>query len=97
MPMIMRDFHTALKSELLSKLNDGRVDIALARLQWGKNDIGYSLHVNPVQFTTSGLEFTDFLQYLGFQSGACSFTGFRRCFAKWVDEGFDIQAFLRRL
>lgn len=63
--MAARDHHTALKSETVSKINAGYIEIALAKLQWGKDDIAYTLHVNPSSYTTAGLQTTDWLAYLG--------------------------------
>jgi hypothetical protein len=65
--MAARDHHTALKSETVSKINAGYIEIALAKLQWGKDNIAYTLHVNPSSYTTAGLQTTDWLAYLGFQ------------------------------
>lgn len=90
-----RDPHTALKGEVVAKANRGGMEVALARLQWGKDDVGYSLHVNPTSFSSAGIQTTDFLAYLGFErSDACAFTSFRRCYVKWVEEGFDLDRFL---
>ena len=92
--MAARDHHTALKSETVSKINEGYVEIALAKLQWGKDDIAYTLHVNPSAYTTAGLQTTDWLAYLGFErNDRCQFTGFNRCYSKEVAEGFNPQAF----
>jgi hypothetical protein len=84
-----------LKSEVVARANEGDLEAVLARLQWGKNDVGYSLHVNPSSFSLAGLQKTDFLAYLGFQrSDKCTFTQFKRCFVRWVNEGFDVQLFV---
>jgi hypothetical protein len=92
--VMQRDPHSALKSEVVSKINAGHLEVVLAKLQWGKDDKGYSLHVNPTSFSTAGLQTTDFLGYLGFQrSERCSFTSFQRCYCKWVDEGFRVEDF----
>jgi hypothetical protein len=89
-----RDPHSALKTEVIAKTNPGSMEVVLARLQWGKDDSRYSLHVNPTSFSTAGLQRTDFLAYLGFgRSDQCSFTTFQRCYVKWVDEGFNIEEF----
>jgi TIR domain len=91
---MQRDLHSALKSEVVSKLNAGHLEVVLAKLQWGKDDIGYGLHVNPTSFSTAGLQTSDFLGYLGFQrSDRCSFTSFQRCYCIWVDEGFTVEDF----
>lgn len=89
-----RDPHSALKSDIVGRANQHSLEIVLARLQWGKDDIAYSLHVNPTSFSTAGLQTTDFLAYLGFsRHDQCSFTSFHRCYARSVDEGFDAAAF----
>jgi Uncharacterized protein containing a TIR (Toll-Interleukin 1-resistance) domain len=90
-----RDTHAALKQDVVSKVNRDGFEIALARLQWGKDEIGFSLHVNPSSYTSAGLQRTDFLSYLGFQrSDRCPFTGFNRCYVRWVDEGFNAEVFV---
>jgi TIR domain len=92
--MSQRDAHSALKSEVLEKINAGHLEVVLAMLQWGKEDKGCSLHVNPTSFSTAGLQTTDFLSYLGFQrNDRCTFTTFQRCYSKWVDQGFNVGAF----
>lgn len=89
-----RDPHSALRSEVVKKVNAGHIEIVLARLQWGKDDKGWGLHANPTSFSTAGLQTTDWLVYLGFQrNDSCSFTSFHRCYSKWVDEDFNVEAF----
>jgi hypothetical protein len=89
-----RDPHSALKTEVISKTNAGHLEIVLAKLQWGKDDKGYGLHVNPSSYSTAGLQTTDFLGYLGFQRhDRCNFTSFQRCYCKWVTEDFNVQEF----
>jgi hypothetical protein len=91
---MQRDPHSALKSEVISKINAGHLEVVLAKLQWGKDNKGYNLHVNPTSFTSAGLQTADFLGYLGFQRhNRCSFTSFQRCYCKWVDEDFKVEEF----
>jgi hypothetical protein len=90
-----RDPHSALKAEIVKKVNIGHLEVVLARLQWGKDDKDYGLHVNPTSFSTAGLQTTDFLAYLGFQQNdRCNFTSFQRCYSKWVTEDFSIEEFV---
>jgi hypothetical protein len=90
-----RDPHVALKSEVVAKMSRGSIEAAVARLQWGKNDVGYSLHVNPTSYTSHGIQKTDFLAYLGFRrSDKCNFTSFGRCYVNWVWDGFNLEGFL---
>lgn len=37
-----RDHHTALKSEVVEKVNAGYVEIVLAKLQWSKDEKAYT-------------------------------------------------------
>lgn len=90
-----RDPHSALKIQEVVKANQNHLEAVVTRLQWGKEDVGYSLHVYPSSYTTSGLQTTDFLAYLGFErSDDCPFTNGRQCYVKWVPEGFDPDGFL---
>src|SRR5262249_23127057 len=89
-----KDNHTALRTEVLDKINAGYVEIVLAKLQWGKDDVAFTLHVNPSAFTSAGLQTTDWLRLLGFTENAqCQFTNARRCFSKEVPEGYNLQRF----
>jgi len=89
-----KDHHTALRTEILSKVNAGYIEIVLAKLQWGKDDIAFTLHVNPSAFTSAGLQTTDWLRFLGFKENMqCQFSNARRCFSKEVPEGYDLQRF----
>jgi len=90
-----RDPHSALKSEVIAKANRAGLEAVVARLQWGKDDVGYSLHVNPSSFTSAGIQKTDLLAYLSFErSDKCGFTSFQRCYVKWVADGFSPDGFL---
>jgi hypothetical protein len=89
-----KDNHTALRTEVLGKINAGYIEIVLAKLQWGKDDVAFTLHLNPSAFTSSGLQTTDWLRLLGFTENAqCQFTSARRCFSKEVPQGYDLQRF----
>jgi hypothetical protein len=89
-----KDLHTALKSETIAKASGDGLEVVLTRLQWGKEDVGFSLHVNPTSFTSAGIQETDFLSYLGFQRyDGCPFTGMQRCFAREVDGALDVAEF----
>ena len=92
----MRDPHQALKHEQLSKCRatTAGVDFFLVRSQWGKEDFGFSLHAAPNQFSTSGVQTTDFLASLGFERKACPFTGRLECYTRWVSDGFAMDQFV---
>ncbi len=92
--MANRDPHQALKTEIVSKVNRESLEVALVRLQWSKDEVGYSLHVNPTSFSSAGFQRTDLLSYLGFKASSCAFTSGRQCYVNWVDEIFDIEAFV---
>ncbi len=89
-----RDPHQALRSEIVEQVRSGTTTLVLAKLQWGKDDIGHSLHVSPSSYSLSGgYQITDFLGHLGFQRSGCSFIDSRQCYVRWVDSSFDINVF----
>lgn len=89
-----KDHHTALRSEVLGKINAGYVEIVFAKLQSSKDDVAFTLHVNPSAFTSVRLQTTDWLRFLGFKENAqCQFANARHCFSKQVPEGYDLQRF----
>jgi hypothetical protein len=90
-----RDPHQALKNEIVSRHSADHLEVLLARLQWGRDDIAYSAHANPSSFGSSGIQKTDFLNYLGFSASGCSFIGGGKCYTRWVDEAFDPKAFVQ--
>jgi len=92
--MTNRDPHQALKSEIVSRHSGNYLEAILVRLQWGKDDIAFSAHVNSSSYSTSGIQQTDFLTYLGFSASDCSFSTGRKCFTRWVDESYDPKAFV---
>lgn len=89
-----RDLHKSLKSEIQATISADWGNLALAKLAWDKDDIAYSLHVAPNTFSTSGIQTTDLLSYLGFSRQLCSFLR-NECYAKEVNEGFDLNKFLQ--
>ena len=92
--MAAKDHHTALRTEVLGKISAGYIEIVLAKLQWGKDDLAFTLHVNPTAFTSGGLQTTDWLRLLGFtESTQCQFSNARQCYSKVVSEGYDLQRF----
>jgi hypothetical protein len=88
-----RDTHQALKSEAISRHRTNHIEALFVRSQWGKEDIGFSAHVNPLSFSTWGIQRTDFLNYLGFSLSNCSFIVGDKCYTRSVDEKFDPKAF----
>ena len=92
--MPAKDHHTALRTEILSRISVGNIEIVLAKLQSSKNDTTFTLHVNPTAITSSGLQTSTWLQFLGFEeSRQCQFSSARRCFSKEVPQGYDLARF----
>lgn len=87
-----RDLHAAPKVDLVKKISVDNTDFALLRQQWGKEDVGYSLHIAPRTWTTMGIQEPDFLTLLGFTHSACVILG-GECFAKSIAESFDLDGF----
>lgn len=94
----MRDLHQALKFEEVGKARapSAGVDFVVIRSQWGKEDFGFGLHAAPNQFTTSGIQTPDFLALLGFERFHCQFTGRSECFARAIEQQFDLNSFAKQ-
>lgn len=90
------DRHSALLSEKISQASGAGVKFVTAKLQWGKDDFGYSLHAEPSSFSSYGMQTTDFLNYLGFRRESCSFTASRECFSVWVEPDFEVSNFAKK-
>lgn len=88
--------HNALKSEVLGTTSVPNFQLALVKLQWGKEDIGYSLHISTNTWISSGIQGKTYLQHLGLSHCACSFLQ-GECWAKAVSENFDLSAFASTL
>ncbi len=87
-----RDLHKSLKSEVLAKANTAGAELVLVKLAWGKDDVAFSLHVAPNSWSTSGLQVTDLLSYLGFSRQPCLFLR-NECFVREVDTNLNLDAF----
>lgn len=88
--------HTALKSEVLGTQNIPNFQLALVKLQRGKTDFEYSLHINSNTWISSGIQGAQMLQHLGLEHSACSFLQ-GECWAMSVPEKFDLSAFASAL
>ncbi len=89
--MNTRNPHQALKTEVIEQRSFQDVHFLLAKLQWSKDDIGFSLHAEPRSWSTYGLQTTDFLSMLGFRRGPCSFG--RECYSLLVNEDLKLDDF----
>jgi TIR domain-containing protein len=95
-PQNRSDHHSALASKKLLQTGASGVTFVTAKLQWGKEDIGYSLHAGPSSYSTAGMQTTDFLAYLGFKRETCSYIQSKECYAAWIDSEFELSAFASR-
>jgi hypothetical protein len=89
-PNAGRDLHSSLKTEPIDSIQVQGLKLVRARLQWGKDDKAFSVHVSPNQWSTSGMQLTDALGYLGFQRQGCAFTEVREGYCDWIDEAADL-------
>jgi len=90
------DHHTALASEQVSQASANGVKFVIGKLQWGKEDFGYSLHAEPSSYTYNGMQTTDFLDYLGFKKESCQFVTRRVCYTTWIDSEFELPNFVQK-
>ena len=88
----MRDLHTGLQlqQQTLGCATGCGVSFLRVEHQWSKTDFGYSLHAYPNQFTSAGLQTTDFLALLGFERCACPFKDGRQCYSIEVRPEVDL-------
>ena len=96
LPSHKHNYHTALLSEEVSKASASGVNFLVAKLQWGKDDVGYSLHAEPTSYSTYGMQTTDFLVYLGLKRENCPFVTHRECYTTWVDSEFRVSEFSQK-
>jgi TIR domain len=92
-----RDLHSALKTEKINNLKVSGMELTLQRLQWAKDEIAFSLHISPNTFTTSGIQLTDALAYVGFQRQRCPFLVTQDGYCDWVDGEIDLSNFAESL
>jgi len=67
------DLHNALKTTVVREFEEGGIYYKQVTLQHSKDRIVETLHASPRSFTTSGIQLTDFLSFLGFSRSACHF------------------------
>jgi len=93
--MSARDPHSALKSEVLSRIQSANgLEIVTTKLWWGKDETAKNVHVHPSMWTSAGVQRTDLLSYLGFsRSDQCPFTNGHTCYNNWVSEDFEPATF----
>ena len=89
----MRDLHAALRTEKVSEEQREGVEFVLVRLQDGKDDVRFSLHACPSQFSSWGPQTTDLLAQLGFRRSPCRFVHGDECFVHAAVSEFDVPAF----
>lgn len=89
----VRDIHSALKTESAGQASGHGVQFTLLKLQYSKDEIGYSLHARPSSFSSAGFQATDLLSYLGFARQRCACVGGQEAFCRGVEPGFDISGF----
>ena len=93
----MPDMHSARRTEFAAPRDGGSLGlrIALVRMQDSKDDVRFSLHVNPGVSYSAGVQPGGYLSGSGFQitRGRCPFLERDGCYVAPVPEGFDIEAF----
>lgn len=89
-----KDRHSALKTEQVgSSTSKEGVKFLKIKLQWSREDFGFSFHAIPSSYSLSGMQTTDFLAYLGFERGRCAFAPSGECYSTWIPEDFDVGEF----
>jgi len=89
------ELHSALKTEEVNSVSADSTQIKLIRLVHGRDRSNLSLHVNPTSFSLSGLQTTGVLSILGFTMSECAFFPSGKCYARAVEDNFNIDEFAR--
>ncbi|HET6382294.1 MAG TPA: hypothetical protein VFJ58_02795 [Armatimonadota bacterium] len=63
--MSERDLHSSLRTSVVGSDSGSGVELTLARLQWGKDDVAFSIHASPRSFSLSGQQTSDLLSSSG--------------------------------
>ena len=88
-----RDLHQSLKTDIVGRTSVQGVNLVAVKQQWGKDDVGFGLHAEPTSYSTSGIQTTDFLAYLGFERNSCPFVVTHDAYCKRIAESFPIESF----
>jgi hypothetical protein len=88
------DAHSALQTEIVQRANGTDAHGVLVKLRWSKDEEGYSVHIVPSSYTTSGYQGTDLLAYMRFSRSRCSFVDKGECYVRSAYASFDLSGFL---
>jgi len=87
------DGHSATLHEVVSRYIDGEVEVVLVKRQTGSGATDFVIHVEPKVFTTAGIQWTHFLELLGFRYFYdCPYVSGRRClWRRWEGKTNDAE------
>ena len=79
------DGHSAVSHHLVDKYSDGEMELVLVERRMANGESELVVHVEPKTFTSSGIQWTHFLEWLGFRYfNNCPYVQGRRClWKKW--------------
>lgn len=93
------DGHSAVQHKVIDRYSDGDLEVALVERQIVDGAVDYILHVKPKTFTTSGIQWTHFLEWLGFRYfNNCPHVLSHCClWRKWDSNTTDAEKIVRTL
>ena len=82
------DGHSAVSRKVIDQYGDNEVEVILVERQMVGGQTDLIVHIEPKVFTTSGVQWTHFLEWLGFKYfNNCPHVIGRRClWRKWESE-----------
>jgi hypothetical protein len=86
------NLHSALRTEQIAEASIGGVAFKYMKLTHGKNDVRFSVHARPGEFSTAGVQSSDLLALIGFRRAPCPFFGLE-CYARIVNASFSVANF----
>lgn len=81
-------FHSALKTNVARDFTEGGIHFKQVTLQHSKDRVTETLHACPRMYTTSGIQLTDFLTFLGFARSDCPFHR-GECYCREIPSAID--------
>jgi hypothetical protein len=87
-----RNLHSALRTEPIAEASGGGVIFKQMKLTHGRDDISFSVHARPGEWSSAGIQTTDILALIGFRRAPCPFFGLE-CYARAVNEPFSVADF----
>ena len=77
---LQEDGHSAVSHHIVDRYSDGVIEVVLVERRMANGQTNLVIHIEPKTFTTAGVQWTHFLEWLGFRYfNDCPHVSGRRC------------------